>query len=174
MIAQLGVVRDYSRRGILGAHRTADVNCLDVGEVGKDPRSGCAGGLEATQKPVELQTERFPTETGSFPELVISNHLEAAAASVGRVDGEGEPDDWRADRLVHGSFALPVVKDIVEDELGLVVAGVDNRADLDGQADGGCATLHRDVRVFFNREAVAVDGLFISLHLGTQTDLARC
>lgn len=97
------------------------------------------------------------TETGSFPASVIPNHLEAAATSVGRVDGEGEPDDWRADRLVHGSFALPVVKDIIEDELGLIVAGVDNRTDLDGQADGGCAALHRDVRVFFNREAAAVD-----------------
>lgn len=94
---------------------------------------------------------------------VIPNHLEAAATSVGRVDGEGEPHDWRADRLVHGSFALPVVEDVIEDELGLVVAGVDNRTHLDGQADGGCAALHRDVRVFFNREEPC-----------TTTDLASC
>lgn len=108
----------------------------------------------------------FPWKPARFlhPESRVTlNHLEAAATGVGGVDGEGEADHWRADRLVHGSFALPVVKDIVEDELGLVVAGVDDRTHLDGQADGGCAALHRDVREFFNREEPR-----------TNTDLASC
>lgn len=41
-----------------------------------------------------------------------------------------------------GRPTRPIVKRAVEDELGLVVAGVHNRTDLDGQADGGGATIH--------------------------------
>lgn len=105
----------------------------------------------------QRHNERFTRETSSFISfwLLIWNNLEAAATSVCPVDREGEPEDGGADQLVQGSFTVPVVKDIIEDELGLVVAGVDNRTDLDGQANGGRATIHWDVRVFFKREAAA-------------------
>lgn len=83
-----------------------------------------------------------PGRLSDFFLLLICNNLEAAAASVCGVDREGEPEDGRAGQLVQGPFTVPVVEDIIEDELGLVVAGVDHRADLDGQANGGRAAVH--------------------------------
>lgn len=49
VVAELSVVGDYSCGGVVGAHHTADVHRLDVGEVSKDPCSGSAGGLTAAQ-----------------------------------------------------------------------------------------------------------------------------
>lgn len=50
VIAELSVICDYSCGRIVGAHHTADVHRLDVGEVSKDPCAGCAGGLKVTQQ----------------------------------------------------------------------------------------------------------------------------
>lgn len=64
-----------------------------------------------------------------------STNQKVATAGVGHVDGEGEPDNRWCDRFVQGSLAVRFVGHVVEDEQRLVVAGVDNRADQDGQTD---------------------------------------
>lgn len=96
---------------------------------------------------ISLITERKiyqkePVHFEIFAPPIISINLKTAATGICCVDGEGEPEDRRGDRLVQGSFTVRIVKHAVEDELGLVVAGVHNRTDLDGQADGGGATIH--------------------------------
>lgn len=57
IIFELSIVGDYSRGWIIRAHDTTDINCLNVGEVSKDPRASCTGGLEATLM-VESSTEK--------------------------------------------------------------------------------------------------------------------
>lgn len=52
VILEFSVICDYSCGRILGAHHTADVNGLDVGEVPKDPCAGHAGGLKVTQQSI--------------------------------------------------------------------------------------------------------------------------
>lgn len=96
---------------------------------------------------IRLITHREPHQRGAphFQSLTFIN-LEAAAAAVCCVDREAEAEDRRRDRLVQGSFTVPVVKDVVEDELGLIVASVHHRTHLDGQADGGGSTIHGDIR----------------------------
>lgn len=69
-----------------------------------------------------------------------STNQEAAATSISHVDGEGEPDNRRGGGFVQGSFTIWPVKHVVEDEQRLIVAGVDDRADLDSQANRGRAT----------------------------------
>lgn len=76
---------------------------------------------------------------------------EGAATSVGHVDGEGEPGNRRGGRFIQGSFTLRFVEYVVEDEQRLIVAGVDDGADLDSQANRRCATFNRDVSVFCKR-----------------------
>lgn len=70
----------------------------------------------------------------STPHPSSTNH-KFAAAGTGHVEGEGEPDNRRADGLVQSSFTLWLVEYVVEIEQGLVVASVDNRADQDSQAN---------------------------------------
>lgn len=64
-----------------------------------------------------------------------STNQKVAATGVGHIDGEGEPDDRWCDRFVQGSLTVRFVEHVVEDEQRLVVAGVDNWADQDGQTD---------------------------------------
>lgn len=76
------------------------------------------------------------------PPLEVTTDHKGAATSTCFVDWKGEPDDGRGDRFIQGSFALWVVKDVVEVEKRRVVAGVHHRTDLNGQADGGRAAFH--------------------------------
>lgn len=139
MIIEFGVVCDYSRSGIVGAHHAADVNRLDVGEISKDPCAGCAGRLKVTHLTYTKKDSALRVEM--CPPLMCVN-LKATAAGVCGVDGEGEPEHRRGDRLVQGPPAVRVLEHVVEDELGLVVAAVHDRTHLDGQADGGGAAVH--------------------------------
>lgn len=60
---------------------------------------------------------------------LTSTNQECAAACIGHVDREGEPDDWRGDGFIHEPFTLRFVKHVVENEQRLVVASVDDWAD---------------------------------------------
>jgi len=64
-----------------------------------------------------------------------STHHEDAAASIARVEGEVKAYDRRADAHVVRPLTLRVVGHLVEDELRLVVAGEDHRAQEDEQGD---------------------------------------
>lgn len=79
----------------------------------------------------------------------MTTHHKGAATGTRLVDWKGEPDNRRGGRLIQGSFALWVVQDVVEEEQRLVVAGVHDGTDLNGQANGGRAALHRDVGVLY-------------------------
>lgn len=68
--------------------------------------------------------------------------LKVAVTGICCVYREGEPEDWRGDRHVQGSFTVQIARHIVDNELGLVVVSVDNRTDLDGQADGVGGIIH--------------------------------
>lgn len=76
-----------------------------------------------------------------------TSHREDAAAGGRRGNREVEPKHWWSSGSVHSASAVWVVHDLIEEKQRLVVAGVDNWTDLDGQANGISATVHSNVCV---------------------------
>lgn len=88
-------------------------------------------------------------------------YQEDASTGRGGVDGEGESHNRGSDTLIQNTFAWGVVINVVENEKGLVVPSVENRASQDRQHDVCRATVHRNVRVCCQRRKDGRPGLQI-------------
>lgn len=146
VVLELCVVGDGANGGVMGVDHPADVDQLDVGEVREYSCPWSTGGLRHCTADTRLQQTCSACPKPPTPRF-DTNH-EVTPTGVSLSDGEAESHHRRNYRCVQRPMAVCVVPDVVEDQKAPVVSSVNNRADLNGQVDGGRAANHGNVCVF--------------------------
>lgn len=112
-VLELCVVGDGAHGGVMWPDHPADVDWLDVGEVGEYSRPRCAGGLQSCKADIRSQPTCSEPPSRLLP---YNTNQEVAAAGVSLSDGKAESHHRRRHGRVQRPVTVGVVPDVVEDQ----------------------------------------------------------